>query len=339
MIAFLQSPVDTTALYWSALFQLVCVAMFFCWLFWAFYRRNRNVEVSDGPVDEPYKIYTTEFDQELPARSLDQRLAGLSFDSAKGHFQLSRDAWNIQSAQALEIAQTLETAIVPVGPPETQASLNDAAILLLVDQSGSLKGGPMTWTAAGVRHLGRELSRRGANVAILGFSTAGWHGGFARQKWLNSGRPRRPGRLCALLHIVYQDFDEQDLSDEAWHQMLNPNLLRENVDGEAIEWAERFVLKRAENYKAIVVLSDGASVDDSTLCENGPSYLERHLLQTIGRILAEGEVGLGAIGLGDDVGRYYPSSRRVEDASELVIAGLALAIEMRVERTARRKEI
>jgi cobaltochelatase CobT len=192
--------------------------------------------------------------------------------------------------------------------PPAVAEFDNAAILFLVDQSGSMKGEPMAWVAAGLRHLADDLAHAGGSVEIVGFTTAGWRGGFAREKWLANKRPKRPGRLCALLYIRYKKFEEPTLLSDAWKAMLDPNILRENVDGEALVWASEKLAERGEQRKMLVVVSDGAPVDDSTLMENGESYLHNHLQRTVAEIQALGRFPLAAIGVNYDLALIYENT-------------------------------
>lgn len=182
----------------------------------------------------------------------------------------------------------------------------------------------MAWVAAGTRRLSEELGRRGASVAVAGYTTAGWHGGFARNKWLREGRPRRPGRLCALLHVLYQPFDGSGPDDDGWTQMLNPDILRENVDGESLQWGADYLKGRSERRRILLVVSDGAPVDDSTLLANGASYLHRHFLTVRNELLDVEEPELLAIGAGYRVAEFYPVSREATDAAGLVRESLEL---------------
>lgn len=182
-------------------------------------------------------------------------------------------------------------------------------VSLLIDQSGSMKGEPIAAAASALQAFEAMLSVAGARTEVLGFSTAGWRGGYPRQAWLHEGRPPRPGRLCALLHIVYKSADETVWSAQSQNAMLHPDLLRENVDGEALDWAAARLASISARYKLLIILSDGAPVDDSTLAENGPSYLERSLRRSIARIEDGNEIFVGALGIDYAVDRYYRHSR------------------------------
>ena len=289
----------------------------------AFHRRA-EVMVEDGPEDEPYQIFTREFDRVIAATDLPAVLREASPDVAKGYLEKNDWQWRAQIARAEDIYNKL-AELLPLEADEAD-TLRDTAVLLMIDQSGSMRGEPMAWVAAGVRRLSDELGRCGANVAIAGYTTAGWHGGFARRKWRRAGRPARPGRLCALLHIVYRPFDSTNLDEGAWRQMLNPDVLRENVDGEALEWGADYLKSRPERRLILLVVSDGAPVDDATLFANGPSYMHRHFLKVRDLLLGEKIPELLAIGVGYRVSEFYPVSREAVDAGELVETGLGLVM-------------
>ena len=284
--------------------------------------RRAPQQAEDGPENEAYRAYTREFDCILTAASVPTSLLEISPDGKKGYLEKDDRQWHLQ----IERAEGNYDRLGDLGPLEAHegGELCDAAVLLMVDQSGSMRGEPMAWVAAGVRRLSEELGRRGASVAVVGYTTAGWHGGLTRRKWLDEGKPPRPGRLCALLHILYQPFDSGALDTNDWRQMLNPDVLRENVDGEALEWGVDQLKSRLERRRILLVVSDGAPVDDSTLMANGPSYMHRHFLQVRDAILEAKELELLAIGADFRVSEFYTVSRDAVDAGTLVEAGLEL---------------
>jgi cobaltochelatase CobT len=243
---------------WGALLQLVLTLGLLITMFWALFRRRKSSTgpVSDGPEDELYRIFTMEFDRELLAKDVPDSLLGLSRDFANGHFETTRTAWDC----VIEKFENMTDGL-PLPDYRIDRDLNETAITLLVDQSGSMKGDRIVWAAAGVRRLTDLLLARCATVEVLGFSTAGWRGGLAREKWFADGKPKRPGRLCALLHSIYKEADASALEHDDLRVMLNPNILRENVDGESIEWAARRLRRRQETAKQLIVFSDGAPVD------------------------------------------------------------------------------
>jgi cobaltochelatase CobT len=201
---------------------------------------------------------------------------------------------------------------------EKQSAFGDAVVSLLIDNSGSMRGEPIRVAASVADLLARTLERCSVKVEILGFTTAAWKGGQSRALWERAGKPRYPGRLNDLLHIVYKS------ADAPWRRarkglgaMLRDDLLKENVDGEALQWAHQRLLTRPERRKILMVVSDGAPIDDSTLSANGGGYLERHLRAVIEQIGKDGRVELAAIGIGHDVRRYYPRAVRIFAAEEL----------------------
>lgn len=285
-------------------------------------RRRARRPVADGPKEERYRVYTREYDRTLVIADLPAALYEASPDREKGHVEVDDEHWRGQIANAEDIYRKLGDPFPLSGRERGQ--VDDTAILLLIDQSGSMRGEPMAWVTAGARRLSEELGRRGANVAVAGYTTAGWHGGFARRKWLRDGQRARPGRLCALLHILYQPFDSGGQDDNIWQQMLNPDILRENVDGEALQWGANCLKERPERRHVLLVISDGAPVDDATLLANGVSYLHRHFLKVRDGLLEIKEPELLAIGAGYRVSEFYPVSREATDAAGLVEAGLEL---------------
>lgn len=288
------------------------------WIFIWFKQKS----IKDPPEGTPYSIYTTEFDQVLEAPGLSNELVSISPDFAKGFLERNPS----ECEQAVTQAETIFAGLNKAKPyifRERDHSGN-TAVLILVDQSGSMKGQTMAYTAASLRKLTKILQDHRISTEVIGFTTAGWHGGFARQKWIEDGRPPRPGRLCALLHIIYKSFDDPEFSETAWREMLNPDVPRENVDGEAIEFAEARLVHRTEDRRILLVISDGAAVDDSTLTQNGPSFLYRHATETISRIETEGQIVLCAIGINYRVNEWYQNSAVVSDGDGLIAAAIAL---------------
>jgi cobaltochelatase CobT len=201
---------------------------------------------------------------------------------------------------------------------ETETKFRDTVVTLLLDNSGSMRGRPITVAATCADILARTLERCGVKVEILGFTTRAWKGGQSREKWLAGGKPASPGRLNDLRHIVYK------AADVPWRRarrnlglMMREGLLKENIDGEALIWAHNRLLGRPEARRIMMVISDGAPVDDSTLSVNSGNYLERHLRQVITEIETRSPVELIAIGIGHDVTRYYKRAVTIVDAEEL----------------------
>ena len=191
-------------------------------------------------------------------------------------------------------------------------------VTLLLDNSGSMRGRPITVAATCADILARTLERCGVKVEILGFTTRAWKGGQSREHWLTAGKPANPGRLNDLRHIIYKS------ADAPWRRarknlglMMREGLLKENIDGEALDWAHKRLLARTEQRKILMMISDGAPVDDSTLSVNPGNYLERHLRWVIEEIETRSPVELIAIGIGHDVTRYYRRAVTIVDAEEL----------------------
>lgn len=201
---------------------------------------------------------------------------------------------------------------------EKDTNFRDTVVTLLIDNSGSMRGRPITVAATCADILARTLERCGVKVEILGFTTKAWKGGQARELWLQSGKPANPGRLNDLRHVIYKN------ADAPWRRarrnlglMMREGLLKENIDGEALDWAHNRLLARREQRRILMMISDGAPVDDTTLSVNSGNYLEKHLRQVIEAIETRSPVELIAIGIGHDVTRYYRRAVTIVDAEEL----------------------
>ena len=201
---------------------------------------------------------------------------------------------------------------------ERETDFRDTVVTLLIDNSGSMRGRPITVAAMCGDILARTLERCAVKVEVLGFTTRAWKGGQSRERWVQDGKPRNPGRLNDLRHIIYKS------ADAPWRRarknlglMRREGLLKENIDGEALLWAYRRLVSRPEHRRILMVISDGAPVDDSTLSVNPGNYLEKHLRQVIGEIESRDQVELIAIGIGHDVTRYYRRAVTIVDAEEL----------------------
>jgi cobaltochelatase CobT len=201
---------------------------------------------------------------------------------------------------------------------EKDTNFRDTVVTLLLDNSGSMRGRPITVAATCADILARTLERCGVKVEILGFTTKQWKGGQSREAWLQGGKPAAPGRLNDLRHIIYKS------ADAPWRRarknlglMMREGLLKENIDGEALDWAHKRLLARSEQRKILMMISDGAPVDDSTLSVNPGNYLERHLRGIIEEIETRSPVELIAVGIGHDVTRYYRRAVTIVDAEEL----------------------
>ena len=290
-----------------------------------------------------YRVWTTQFDEVIAATELcdaeelarlrgylDQQLVHLQSAVSKLANRLQRRlmaqqsrSWDFDQDEGLLDAARL--ARVVVNPMqslsykiERDTDFRDTVVTLLIDNSGSMRGRPISIAAISADILARTLERCGVKTEILGFTTRAWKGGQSRETWLAAGRPPQPGRLNDVRHIVYK------MADEPWRRarnslglMMREGLLKENIDGEALMWAHQRMMARPEERRILMVISDGAPVDDSTLSVNSGSYLERHLRQVIGWIEKKSPVELIAIGIGHDVTRYYSRAVTFMDAEQL----------------------
>ncbi|TPG20027.1 cobaltochelatase subunit CobT [Sphingomonas koreensis] len=290
-----------------------------------------------------YQAWTTQFDEVIAATELcdadeltrlrsylDQQLVHLQSAVSKLANRLQRRlmaqqsrSWDFDQEEGMLDAARL--ARVVVNPThslsykiERETDFRDTVVTLLIDNSGSMRGRPISIAAISADILARTLERCGVKTEILGFTTRAWKGGQSREAWLAQGRPPQPGRLNDIRHIVYKQ------ADEPWRRakaslglMMREGLLKENIDGEALLWAHARLIARNEDRKILMVISDGAPVDDSTLSVNSGSYLERHLRQVIGWIEGRSPVELIAIGIGHDVTRYYQRAVTIMDADQL----------------------
>lgn len=275
---------------------------------------------------ESYRVFTRSFDRVVNAQQLDSVLGPLSpaddraLETAWQIFQTGLTDWKTKAQLvALQASSRVRDC--------TTAEERDGTIVaLLIDQSGSMRGQSMLLAAAAVDVAQDFLSHLGCKVEVLGFTTVSWRGGRSRKRWKWWFRPRNPGRLCELLHIVYRSADNRWASAGGWafRNMLRPDLPKENIDGEAILWASERVRARPENRKIIVVVSDGAPVDDSTLYANDLAILDAHLREVIADIAASGDVEIAGLGIGFDVDRYYETSATVSTAEDLGTALIGL---------------
>ena len=283
---------------------------------------------SRNQQETKYKPYTTKFDVIVAAGNLDNVLGHLNtadkiaVDAAWHELQTSLLAWRTKlHVLAAESAARIRGA----------QSLNrraDTIVSLLFDQSGSMRGQKILFAAATADVVQEHLLTLKISVEILGFTTSKWRGGRSRTRWRWRFQPKHPGRLNDLLHIIYRGVDDNRAStgDYSFRQMLRPDLAKENIDGEAIEWAASRLLASPKPRKLLIVLSDGAPVDDSTLKENGPTYLSDHLRQVIDRISTENQIELAAMGIGYQAHEFYAKTDHVEAPDQLG-AALVLFIE------------
>jgi cobaltochelatase CobT len=296
----------------------------------------------DEPVGD-YAAYTTRYDEIIAAADLcdeeelarlraylDQQMASLSGVVTRLANRLQRRlmaqqarSWDFDQEEGLLDAARLARVVVSPSHSlsykiERETEFKDTVVSLLIDNSGSMRGRPISIAAMCGDILARTLERCGVTSEILGFTTRAWKGGQSREAWLAEGRPPTPGRLNDLRHIVYKRADEPYRhARRNLGLMMREGLLKENIDGEALLWAHRRLLARPEERRILMVISDGAPVDDSTASANGGSYLERHLRQVIGWIETRSNVELSAIGIGHDVTRYYSRAVTIMDAEAL----------------------
>jgi len=317
-----------------------------------------NVSVLDNPEAFGYKVFSRAHDEEIAAEALsspdelerlraflDKELRALSGAVARLANRLQRRllaqqnrAWDFDLEEGtLDVARLPRVIIDPLHPlsfkRERDTDFRDTVVTLLLDNSGSMRGRPIMVAACCADILARTLERCGVKVEILGFTTRAWKGGQAREAWLAAGKPAYPGRLNDLRHIIYKT------ADAPWRRskrnlalMMREGLLKENIDGEALAWAHNRLLARPEQRRILMMISDGAPVDDSTLSVNSGSYLEMHLRQVIAEIEQRSPVELIAIGIGHDVTRYYRRAVTITDPSELAGAMTDKLVELFEER-------
>ena len=290
-----------------------------------------------------YKIYTTQFDETIRAenlensdeanklrKTLDQQLIGFQDVITKLANKLQRQllakqnrAWEFDLEEGLLDSSKLPRIIMdPYNSlsfkKEKDLDFKDTIVTLLIDNSGSMRGRPITIAAICADILSRTLERCSVKVEILGFTTKNWKGGQSREFWNKQNKPKTPGRLNDLRHIIYKSADSHwRLSKNNLGLMLKEGLLKENIDGEAINWAFSRLQKRREERKILMVISDGAPVDDSTLSVNSGDFLEKHLKKMVQFIEQKTEIEVLAIGIGHDVSRYYNRAIKITDVNEL----------------------
>ena len=294
-------------------------------------------------ADPNYSVYTTDYDEEIHAQDLaepaelerlraylDQQLEPLKGAVSRLANKLQRRlqaqqnrSWEFDREEGILDAGRLARVVANPTTPlsfkvEKDTEFRDTCVTLLLDNSGSMRGRPISIAAICADVLARTLERCDVKVEILGFTTRAWKGGQSRERWLAGGRPQTPGRLNDLRHIIYKS------ADAPWRRvrdnlglMMKEGLLKENIDGEALEWAHRRVMARPEARKVLMVISDGAPVDDSTLSVNSASFLEKHLRDVIAMVEKRRAVELIAIGIGHDVTRYYARAVTITDVEQL----------------------
>lgn len=266
-----------------------------------------------------YHPYTTKFDIEIDANHLDNVLGPLTSTNARA----LDDAWEMVQTGLLAWRTQLHLmaaeADARIRSHLSKEQLTGTAVTLLFDQSGSMRGQKMLFSAATADIVQEFLLTLGISCEVLGFTTSRWKGGRSRKRWNWRFRPRNPGRLNDLLHIIYRSAVDNRASTGGWvyRQMLRHDLTKENIDGEAIEWAAGRLLDHPANCKLLIVLSDGAPVDDSTLLENGLTYLADHLREVVGHIISSAQISIASLGIGFRPHDFYPQSSYVESPSDL----------------------
>jgi cobaltochelatase CobT len=304
---------------------------------------NNRKKINKNFGDSKYKFYTQEFDEIIPAeelesdeellrlrQNLDQQLLSLKNFISKLANKLQRKllakqnrSWDFDLEEgSLDTSKLTRIIIDPLNSlsfkKEKDIKFKDTLVTILIDNSGSMRGKPISVAAICADILARTLERCSVKVEILGFTTKHWKGGQSREKWMNNHKPLFPGRLNDLRHIVYKS------ADTPWRQsknnmglMLKEGLLKENIDGEALKWAYNKILKRKEERKILMVISDGAPVDDSTLSTNPSDFLENNLKHVVKWIEKSSSIELLAIGIGHDVTRYYEKAIKIADVQDL----------------------
>ncbi|WP_146343882.1 cobaltochelatase subunit CobT [Falsiphaeobacter marinintestinus] len=294
-------------------------------------------------ADPDYKVYLSDHDEEVAAEDLaepaelerlraylDQQLEPLKGAVSRLANKLQRRlqaqqnrSWEFDLEEGTLDAGRLARVVANPTTPlsfkiEKDTEFRDTVVTLLLDNSGSMRGRPISIAAICADVLARTLERCNVKVEILGFTTRAWKGGQAREAWLNEGRPQQPGRLNDLRHIIYKSADSpMRRTRQNLGLMMKEGLLKENIDGEALEWAHRRMAGRPEARKILMVISDGAPVDDSTLSVNPANYLEKHLRDVIAMVERRKQVELLAIGIGHDVTRYYDRAVTITDVEQL----------------------
>jgi len=307
------------------------------------YDPNLQEKNNKKSLRDKYKIFTNQYDEVKQAdslenpeeiarlrKSLDQQLINLQNIVSKLANKLQRQllakqnrSWEFDLEEGLLDSSKLSRIIIdPMRSLsykiEKQTEFKDTLVTLLIDNSGSMRGRPISVAAICADILSRTLERCSVKVEILGFTTKNWKGGRSREKWNVNNKPKNPGRLNDLRHIIYKS------ADQSWRQskqnlglMLKEGLLKENIDGEALLWAFKRISKRKEERKILMVISDGAPVDDSTLSVNSGDYLEKHLKHVVKSIEENSNIEILAVGIGHDVTRYYKKAIKIADVQEL----------------------
>ena len=304
---------------------------------------EKKMRTKNNFGDQKYKFYTQEFDEIIMAedleseeelfrlrQNLDQQLLQLKSFISKLANKLQRKllakqnrSWDFDLEEgALDTSKLSRIIIDPLNSlsfkKEKETEFKDTLVTILIDNSGSMRGKPISVAAICADILSRTLERCSVKVEILGFTTKHWKGGSSRELWMKNDKPKSPGRLNDLRHIIYKSADTPwRLAKKNMGLMLKEGLLKENIDGEALKWAFEKMSKRKEERKILMVISDGAPVDDSTLSTNSSDFLETNLKNTVQWIENKSSVELLAIGIGHDVTRYYKKAVKITDVQDL----------------------
>ncbi|MDQ8028752.1 MAG: cobaltochelatase subunit CobT [Brevundimonas sp.] len=328
---------------------------------------NRQQTADDGRAIDAYRVFTTAYDEIVDAAELcdpnelerlrgllDQQLTALSSVVARLANKLQRRlmaqqnrSWHFDLEEGvLDTARLTRIVTDPTSPlsfkAESESPFRDTVVTLLLDNSGSMRGRPIMVAAVCADILARTLERCGVKVEILGFTTRAWKGGLSREAWISAGKPANPGRLNDLRHIIYK------AADAPWRRakknlglMMREGLLKENIDGEALLWAHDRLMARPEQRRILMVISDGAPVDDSTQSANAALYLDKHLRQVIEQLETKSSVELLAIGIGHDVTRWYRRALTIVDVEQLggaMIEKLAELFDPKAEAAPKRRK-
>ncbi len=322
-----------------------------------------SIQETSSEAAKKYHVYTTEFDEVIAPldicsatelaklrERLDEHVGDLQSSVGRFANRLQRHllanqnrTWDFdQEEGVLDTARLTRVVTDPMQPlsfkQEKESKFRDTVVTLLIDNSGSMHGRSIVVAASCADVLANTLERCGVSVEILGFTTRAWKGGQSRNKWVIAGQPHHPGRLNDLRHIVYKG------ADTPWRRgrnhlglMLRKGLLKENIDGESLTWAYQRILLRPERRKILMVISDGAPIDDSTLSANPGKFLERHLQEVIKQVEADTDVELTAIGIGHDVTQYYKRAATIANVSELASVMTTQLVELFSQAMPKRK--
>jgi cobaltochelatase CobT len=268
-----------------------------------------------SPAPKKYRVFTTRFDLEVRGERLSEvigRQESSAFGDYVSHLERALAQWRAVAEPA--VTEFVDRVKAGSGGPEP----GNTIACLLIDHSGSMRNQPSIIATTLATIVAECWSRLGISHEILGFTTRSWHGGRPRRHWILAGQPAYPGRLCELLHIVYRSADDTCAgAPQSIRNMMREELLKENVDGEAVMWAAERLRRRPEKRKVLLVVSDGAPVDDATLAANNGDILHRHLKEIIAAIRRASDIRLGAVGLGHDVSLYYPEGIVIISTDEL----------------------